>query len=277
MNLKQGARSLLREPLVHFLLAGAAIFAIWSNVPPDPGERRIVVSEARVTRLVDRWLETYHRPPTPEEVDGMIREDVKDQVYYREAQRLGLDRDDEVVIKRMRNKLESIAMSDVQAATPSDAELQKLLDQNPAKYAPNPVYAFDQLYFGDDTPANRAAASAALAKLKAGADPRGLGKPIPLPMHFDGDTSADIADQLGDDFAGALLKLPVGQWTGPVTSGVGLHLVRIDKRVLPPKPTLDKVRQQVENDWRAAKSKQAIDKAFNEMVKGYDVVIEKPR
>lgn len=277
MTLKQGARALLREPLVHFLLAGAAIFAIWSNVPPDPGERRIVVSEARVTRLVDRWLETYHRPPTPDEIDGMIRDDVKDQVYYREAQRLGLDRDDEVVIKRMRNKMESLAMSDVQAATPSDAELQALLDKDPAKYAPNPVFAFDQVYLGDDTPANRAAASAALARLKAGGDPASVGKPIPLPMHFDGDSSADIADQLGDDFAGALLKLPEGQWTGPVTSGVGLHLVRVDKRVLPRKPRLDEVHQRVENDWRSAKSRQAMDKAFDEMIKGYDVVIEKPR
>ncbi|WP_338465568.1 peptidylprolyl isomerase [Novosphingobium sp. ZN18A2] len=277
MTLKQGARAMLREPLVHFLLAGAAIFAIWSNVPPDPGERRIVVSEAMVTRLVDRWMETYHRPPTQDEIDGMIRDDVKDQVYYREAQRLGLDRDDEVVIKRMRNKMESLAMSDAQAATPSDAELQALLDKDPAKYAPNPVYAFDQVYLGDDTPANRAAAKTALARLRAGADPRSIGKPIPLPMHFDGVSSADIADQLGDDFAGALLKLPEGQWTGPVTSGVGLHLVRIDKRVLPRKPTLDEVRQRVENDWRSARSKQAIDKAFNEMVNGYDVVIEKPR
>lgn len=277
MTFKDRARRLVREPLVHFLLAGAVIFAVWSNVPPDPGERRVVVDEARVTRLVDRWIETYHRPPTPEEIDGLIRDDVKDQVYYREAQRLGLDRDDEVVVRRMRTKMESLAMSDVQAARPGDADLQALIDKNPARYAALPVYAFDQVYLGDDTPATRAVAAAALARLNAGAGPESATRPIPLPVHFDDASAADVADQLGDGFAASLLRLPQGQWTGPVASGVGLHLVRIDKRILPPKPKLADVRQKVENDWRAAKSKAAVDKAFDDMVKGYDVVIEKPR
>lgn len=277
MTFKERARRVAREPLVHFLLAGAVIFAVWSNVPPDPGERRVVVDEARVTRLVDRWIATYHRPPTDAEVDGLIRDDVKDQVYYREAQRLGLDRDDEVVVRRMRTKMESLAMSDAQAAQPSDADLQALLDKDPAKYAPLPVYAFDQVYLGDDTPAARAGAKTALAALNGGAAPAGVSKPIPLPVHFDDANSADVADQFGDDFAASLLKLPQGQWAGPVKSGVGLHLVRIDKRVRPPKPRLADVRQRVENDWRSAKSQAAIDKAFDDMVRGYDVVIEKPR
>jgi hypothetical protein len=270
-------RAALREPLVHFLLAGAVIFAVFSNVAPDPGERRIVVDEAQVTRLVDRWVASYQRAPSPEEVDGLIREYVADQVYYREALRLGLDRDDEVVMRRMRNKMESLATANAEAATPTDASLQALIDRDPARYAGDPSYDFAQVYLGEDTPANRAAAATTLKSLQGGADLARMGQPAALPARLTAASRSAIAEQFGDGFAAALATLPQERWTGPVVSGFGLHLVRVTKVVAPPPPTLASVRRQVENDWRADAVRTAREKTFRALLEGYDVVIEKPR
>lgn len=267
---------MLGEPLVHFLLAGAAVFAVFSQVPPDPGERRIVVGEEQVARLVDRWMASYRRPPSPEELDGLIRDYVADQVYYREALRLGLDQDDEVVIRRMRTKMEALATARADAAMPTDAALEELIAANPARYAGEPVYDFEQAYLGPDTPQVRAGAAGARSRLAGGAAPGSLGPPIPLPARFAAASQASIAEQFGDEFARSLADVPLDQWSGPVRSGIGLHLVRIGRRTLPPPPRLAEIRQRVENDWRAGEVRKARERALAALIEGYDVEIERP-
>lgn len=271
------AAALLREPLLHFLAAGALLFVVMSGRPPEAGERRIVVDEAVVAGLVNNYVQAFRRPPSKEELDGMIRDYVRGEVYYREALRLGLDQDDEVIKKRLRNKMLAIAGAEAEATRPSDADLQALLDKNPARYAAPPRYTLEQRYLGADTPALRAAITAQLAALKPGAEPNLPGEPIPLPGSIDGAPLIDIATQFGDDFAAALEKAPAGRWTGPVPSGFGLHLVKVIRRDNPPPPKLTDVRQQLENDWRSAAVRKAEEDNLNALLKGYDVVIEKPK
>lgn len=272
MTVKDRAASWLREPLVHFLLAGALVFAVLSGRPPDPGERRIVVDEALVTRLADRWAQAYRRAPSPDELDGLIADYVREQVYYREALRLGLDRDDEVVVKRMRNKMLAMASADAEAREPSDAELQALLDKDPARYAGEARYTLNQVYLGGDA----TGAPALLAKLRAGASPNGLGAVAPLPQRFTAAGASDLAETFGDDFPAALDKLTPGEWTGPVQSGLGYHLIRLDRRDAAPVPRLADVRQRLENDWRSAAVAKAEDDNYRKLLEGYEVKIEKP-
>lgn len=275
MTLKELGRRWLKEPLVHFLIAGALVFWLLSGRAPDLGERRIVVNEAVVSGLVQRFYDSFHRQPSQDEIDGLIRDYVADQVYYREALRLGLDREDEVVVRRMRRKMEALAVSDAEAATPSDAELQALLDKDPARYVLDPRTSFDQIYLGADTDETRRAADAKLASLRAGGSAEGV--PAPLPAHLDGATGSTISATFGDEFAIALRTLPPGQWSGPIASGLGLHLVRVTARVAPQKPTLASVHQRLENDWRAAAITKAQADDYARILKGYDVVIEKPK
>lgn len=277
MNFRMRAAELLREPLVHFLLAGLAVYALLSGRAPDVGERRIVVDEAVVSRLADRWVQTYRRPPSREEIDGLIRDHVRDEVYYREALRLGLDRDDEVVRRRMRSKLAATATAAAEAAVPTDSELQALLDRDPARYAALPRVTFEQVYLGTDSPEARRTATATLDRLRKGAPSSGLGTPAPLPRCIDGKPLDEVAAEFGDEFSEALRSLPAGQWSGPVPSGVGLHLVRLEQRSIPAAPQLVDVRQRLENDWRSARIKAAEQEALRRMMEGYDVVIEAPR
>ena len=270
------AAALLREPLVHFLVLGALVFVAMAGRAPDLGERRIIVDEPVVAGLVNHHVRAFRRPPTAEELDGLIRDHVRGEVYYREALRLGLDTDDEVVKKRLRNKMLAIAGAEAEAAQPSDAELQALLDADPARYAAPPRYRLEQIYLGPDAPALRAAAAAEIGRIPKGARPGITTQPLPLPARFDDASQTDLAEQLGDDFATALARLPVGTWMGPVVSGFGLHLVRIDQRVQPPPPRLADVRQRLENDWRSSAIRKAQDAHLQQLLDSYDVEIRRP-
>ena len=275
MTIKDTARRLIKEPLVHFLIAGALVFTLLSGRAPDLGERRIVVDERVVGGLVSRFYDSFRRMPTKGETDGLIRDWVQDQVYYREALALGLDEGDEVVVRRMRRKLESLAVADAETKTPSDAELQALIDKDPARYAEDPLTSFEQIFLGADTPDTRRTAEQQLPILRSGGTVPIL--PIPIPGKFSDASSADIAAQFGDEFTLALRGQPTGQWSGPVASGLGLHIVRVTKRGAAQPPVLVKVRQRVENDWRAAATTKAQSDAYARILKGYDVMIELPK
>ena len=271
MDLKTLGQRLIKEPLFHFLLAGVAVFWALSGRPPDLGERRIVVDQVVVAALAQRYFDSFHRMPSPDEIDGMIRDYVADQVYYREALRLGLDQGDEVVVRRMRRKLETMAVADAESAEPGDSELQALIDKDPAHYSSDPQTTLDQIYLGADTPQNRALADARLAELRQGKVVSGV--PAPLPAHLNKASAGDISGQFGDEFTLAIRALPLGQWQGPVASGLGLHLVRVTARDAPVRPSLATLRQRVTNDWRAAAIQKAQGQAYADMLKGYDVVI----
>ena len=275
MDFRATARALFKEPLVHFLIAGAAVFWLLSGRAPDLGERRIVVDKAVVGAMVERFYGSFHRLPSPDETDGMIRDYVADQVYYREALRLGLDQGDEVVVRRMRRKLESLAVADAETAEPGDAQLQALIGKDPARYAEDPRTSFEQVYLGADTPEGRAKANVQLADLRGGKAISG--QPAALPAKLDSASASDISGLFGDEFTLALRDLPVGQWQGPVASGLGLHLVRVSTRAAPTTPSLAKVRQRVTNDWRAAAIAKAQAEAYQKMLGGYVLAIELPK
>ena len=184
-------RPMLAEPVTHFLLAGLVVYALLAGRAPDLGERRILVNRSVVTALVQRWQDSFHYPPSQSEIDGLIRDYVADQVYYREALRLGLDKDDEVVVRRMRRKLEQAAASEAETRTPADRELQALIDKDPARYAAEPRLSFEQIYLGADSPATRATAAQGLDRLARGEVVAGL--PAPLERAFAGLDSGTIA------------------------------------------------------------------------------------
>lgn len=279
MQIRRFMARAFREPLTHFLLAGLAIFIFFGLFAgeADVGDRRIIVNEAQVRRLADQWSQTWQRSPNADELDGLIRDYIKEEIYYREALRLGLDKDDVVVRRRLRSKMEFLANSEAETAAPDEAELQAWLDKYPAKYATDPVYSFDQVYVSTNSGDPEAKARAILKQLQAGAKPGSLGDPLALPRSLERARGFDIDRQYGDAFATALKALPVGKWSGPVVSGFGLHLIRVRHVELPRKPRLVDVRQAVENDWREATREDRENRAYQALLDGYRIEIEKPK
>lgn len=273
-------KRMLREPLVHFLIAGLAVFSLNAlrDAPIDPSSRTITIDEARVQRLSDNFVQSWQRPPNRAELDALIRDYIREEVYYREALRLGLDQDDPVVRRRLGSKMEFLARSDAESAAPDDATLQAWLDRNPAKYAGDSTYSFDQIYVGGNDPsAARRRALSIQAALASGASPEGMGDPLAVPHEMDKATYTDISRAFGDNFAAALGSLPAGRWIGPVASGFGTHVVRVRAMAKPTRPRLADVRQQVENDWREATIKAREARAYQALLDGYTIKIARPR
>jgi peptidyl-prolyl cis-trans isomerase C len=270
----------LHEPLVHFLIAGAAIFAFytWRGDTVSASDRQITVSEAQVLRLANIWSQTWQRPPSANELDGLIRDYIKEEVYYREAIRLGLDTDDAIVRRRLRAKMEFLASSEAETMVASDAVLQAWLDAYPARYATDPLISFQSVYVSTsgDEAAALSRARILLSQLQSGVAPQGLGDSISLPKNLTRATAEAIDRQFGEAFAAKLITLPRGVWSGPVTSGFGLHLVRIDAVGAAHAPNLAEVRQRVENDWRSATRLARENQAYQTLLDGYDIKIERP-
>jgi parvulin-like peptidyl-prolyl isomerase len=280
-RLRARAAAMIREPFLHFVVLGLLIFAFnaWRGAVGDPADRHIVVTQAEVQRLVGQWMQTWQRPPTATEVDELIRDHVKEEVYYREALHMGLDRNDEVVRRRMRAKMEFLAVSQLEQQQPTDATLQAWLDGHAAQYAPGATFSLDQIYVAARPGDGRAGARAAdiLRRLQQGADWRHLGDRLDAPASLEGADSASLKATFGPEFASALARMPVGHWSGPTRSGLGLHLVRIRKATPGRAPRLSEVRQAVENDWRAATLARREAEGYQALLNAYDVRIEKPR
>lgn len=282
MSVRAGglAARLLREPLLHFLVLGAALFGLFAGVgrEGDPAERRIVVTAGTVRHLSALFERTWRRPPTPAELEGLVADHVREEILYREALALGLDRDDVIVRRRMRQKLELMAEGLGRSREPGDEELAAFAAARPERYAIEPRVTFRHVYVSRDRHGDEAdtVAERWLAELGAGADPAGLGDPLPLPATFTDVSLSEAGRQLGDAFAARLGELPLGVWAGPVRSGLGLHLVRVEARSEARVPAIEEIRDAVVRDWRAAQAEAASAEMLRALRARYEVVIEAP-
>ncbi|MDY7097106.1 MAG: peptidylprolyl isomerase [Pseudomonadota bacterium] len=257
-----------REPLVHFLAAGAVLFAgltLFGGDAVDPADRTISVGPAQQARIASQFEKTMGRPPTDAELDAGIESYVRDEVLYREALRLGLDQDDAVVRRRLVAKMDLAATAAVEAAEPDDATLQAFLDANADRYSAAILATFDQRYFTDE--------GAARAALASGNDP--AGEAISLPASMEEASRSEIEVRFGRNFAIALERLePDNQWQGPVPSGFGWHVVRL--RSLNSAPAdFEALRERLSNDWRSQQIADRKAQAFDILREAYRVEIDR--
>ena len=190
----------LREPLLHFLLVGAALFLLFHFLSGGRSEapREIVVGEARVEALAENFAKTWMRPPTAQELKGLADDYVAEEVYYREAIAMGLDRDDTVIRRRLRQKMEFISEDLASAVQPTDAQLQEYLERHADKFVRASRLTFQQVFFSGEKRGQDASRDAErlLAELQAGrgpANPLDAGDPTLLPaVHGVGVAAGDL-------------------------------------------------------------------------------------
>jgi hypothetical protein len=241
--------------------------------------REIVVTMARVEALAENFAKTWMRPPTPEEMKGLVDDYVAEEVFYREAIAMGLDSDDTVIRRRLRQKMEFISEDVASAVPPTEADLQSFLERHAEKFLEPPRLTFQQVFFSAERrgDAARPDSERLLAELVAGrgpAVPQEAGDPTLLPAAMESAAPQEIANTFGTEFAQSVADAPVGQWTGPLQSGFGLHLVRVDRREAGAAPTLEQIRPIVQREWEAEQRK-SVNEAFLAKLKSkYDIRIE---
>jgi len=254
-------RRLIREPLVHFMAIGAVIFAVHAyrtaGLQLEAPRDRIVITSGRVAQLAQVFSKTWQRPPTPLELNGLIQAFVKEEVYYREAVKLGLDRDDTLIRRRMQQKMEFLTEPGEEALNPTDDELEAFLAENREAFHVEPRVAFDQVFIRPEKVAGAiephvAELLKAVRSASSDADIRQLGHPTMLPSSLRLAPLSQIDRNFGNGFGEQLARLAKNVWSGPVKSTYGLHLVRVTEKTEGYDPTLAEVRQAVEVKWRTA-------------------------
>lgn len=273
-------RRLITEPLVHFVLLGAALFGLYALVSGDDASPagQIVVSEGRIRNLAETFARTWQRPPTAEELDGLVEDFIREEVLYREAVALGLDRDDTVIRRRLRQKLEFVS-EDAAAVEPTEAELAAFLAENADAYRVESRLTFVQVYLDAGKRGQRLETDAAglLEALRGGrAVPGEAGDSIMLEPRYVDATETDLDRLFGAEFAAALRDAPAGAWFGPVRSGYGAHLVLIEQRTPGRPAALGEVRDAVARDWATAGRQRQLEAQYRELRSRYVVRIEAP-
>jgi parvulin-like peptidyl-prolyl isomerase len=270
-----------KDPLIHFMLIGAGIFLLyfWQADDDVPRPDQIVFTEDRIDQLINLWERQWQRLPTQRELKGLIEQQIREEVLYREALAMGLDKNDMVVRRRMSQKMEFISNDLASLAEPDDAQLQTYLDQNPEIFTIPGRISYSQVYLDPDKRGEQVYKDAELllaelSQQTVDEDASMVGDPFMGGYYFTDETGFGVGRIFGTAFAQTLFELPVGVWTGPVESGYGLHLVRIDSRKNPQTPPLEQVRDKVRMDWVSEQQRKTNDMLYAELRKRYEIIIE---
>ena len=275
-------RRLLAEPLLHFLLLAAVLFgleATFRRAPtPDADGAELVVGRERIAGLADAFARQWGRAPADDELATMVQDFVREEVLMREALRLGLDRDDAIVRRRLAQKMEFLSEDLVAMAPPTDDDLRAFLAANPERFRTPARFTFAQVHLDPARrrDALRGDADALLGALRAGGDARGMGDGRVLDPEQRDVARRDVEATFGPEFAARLAELPVGDWQGPIPSAYGVHLVRVERRQPGEVPPLADVRDAVAREWTAARRAELKRAQLEGLLARYRVTIEMP-
>jgi hypothetical protein len=270
---------LTREPLVHFFLLAAIIFAaygLFAGTSQTIGGR-IEVTRVKVEQLAGLYEKVWQRPPTQDELKGLVDDYVKEEILVREAVRLGLDEDDTIIRRRLRMKMEFLNDAVAPATQPTDSELAAYLEKTAGKFREPPRIAFEQVYINQ---AKRGAsarpdAEALLVSLQGNvAGAAGAGDTTLLPAAMEPSDQPTIAGTFGVEFAEAIAALAPGQWHGPIASSIGLHLVKVTDQVAGRLPPMEEIRADVAREWMNERRAEAERQRLDELLTRYTVTIE---
>ncbi|MEM9634239.1 MAG: peptidylprolyl isomerase [Pseudomonadota bacterium] len=269
---------LMRQPLLHFLVLGACIFAIYDLVSPyasvgggEP-DSEILVTRLQVDRMKTEFEAIWQRPPTPDEQQALVDNFIREEVLVREAMKLGLDQDDAVLRRRLVQKMEFLAASAARSRTPAEAELETFFLENQKKYVQPGRISFEQIYLGEA--ADEAQVEEIQTALRDGAPAEDLGNRTLLPFSLGWSAPAKVDGLFGEGVFDSLIALEGKDWQGPLKSGYGYHLVRILDRQAPRHLTFDEARKFVSEDWSLQQYNQLKAQQLEELGSAYTIIRE---
>ncbi|AUW42663.1 peptidyl-prolyl cis-trans isomerase [Rhizobium leguminosarum] len=275
-------KTIIREPLVHFLLLGVTVFGLYSAVNRSPvaaDGQVIELGQGELGQLFESFSRTWQRPPTESEFVTLVDSRVKEEVFYREGLKMGLDKDDTLVRRRMQQKMEFLLEPSGEELTPKEGELEAYLAANAGKFRTQDRLAFRQIFFdgkgSSESTVERA--KIVLAHLEtAAASEETAGDPTLLPERMELSDADVVASIFGKDFVAALKLVPEGEWVGPLNSPFGGHLVYVDEKKDGGTPPLADVREAVRLDWESGRRAQIAARRYDDMKKHYEVRVVWP-
>ena len=277
-------KRILREPLLHFLLLGAGLFALYSalNRNTELPRDRIVISAGQFENFTETFARTWQRPPTAEELKGLVDQYVQEEMLSREAIKLGLDENDTVIRRRLQQKMEFIVEDLAATKPPTDDELAEYFARHPDAFRSEPQFTFRHVFLSPEKRGQNLAgdASALLAQLRTpgfSEDLGAVGDNLLLPAGFKDAAARRVEADFGKEFAAQLATLKTGEWTGPIRSGYGVHLILLEGRTDARLPALAEVRDQVAREFISSRRLAAHQKFLEDLLTKYEVSIDWPK
>ncbi len=274
---------LFTEPLIQFLMIGACIYGAYAmfGTPEENFRNTLVhVDSKRINGFISEWESRWKRPPTRQEVDGLIQSYIREEVLYRQAVDMGLNEDDPVTRRRMAQKLEFLTSDLAMMVQPEEGELEAYFKENQSSYRQPDRISFSQVYFDPDAREDTTLDDAAtvLAQLQAAGVPDEAslqaGDRFMLQNSFQSASETDVARQMGSGFAGSVMKLQAGQWHGPVFSGYGVHLVYVSDKQISPAAVFEDVEAIVLENWQIEKRVQFNADFLESLKSRYEIVLD---
>jgi len=272
---------LIRAPLFHFVILGFLLFGLYARygARTESASKEIVVSAPQIELLSSLWKRQWRRPPTPQELDGLIQSFIREEVLYREALAMGLDRDDTVVRRRLAQKIEFLVQDLATQGEPSEQQLRAFFEEHPEIFEEPARITFSHVYINVDQHGgdSETVAKEVLARLEAGGDPDVLGDRFMLQRDYLRKSPSEVARHFGSQFAEEVFEIAPGTWQGPVPSGYGLHLVLVESLEDSFLPPLEDVRGEVRDEFLSFKRREVDELFYSRLREGYEIVIEEPR
>jgi peptidyl-prolyl cis-trans isomerase C len=258
------------------------LYGAFAESLPEQDDKTIVVTAGELEWMQTSWQKRWNRPPTEKEFDGLVQQYIKETVLYREALTMGLNQHDQVIRRRLAQKLEFLAKDLVALTPPTDEELTTYFDEHRDRYQAPVRYTFTQVFIDPDKRGDATLGDAEAIKAKLIAqgdaidDPGALGDDFMLQNYYPEKDGLEVQKLFGSGFTESLTELAPGQWHGPVLSGYGTHLVYVHSINEPPAPVFAEVLERVTQDWKSEKGEELNEQFYASLRDTYTIVIEEP-
>ena len=272
--------SLLKDPLIHFLLLGGCLFAVFYGRGDSGDSERpaIYISSEQLEQLTQAWRVLQGREPTDAELAELIEPTIRDEVMYREALALGLDVDDDEVRTRLIEKMQYVTQDVADPEPASEQALRAFFDASPQRFQIPETVTFEQIFFSPSQRGDtiQGDVAAALAQLNAGGGRTGLGDRTPLQDRFRDSARERIRILFGETLTSAVFSSQPDVWSGPYASDFGLHVIRLIERSEARQPSFAEARERALQLFAEDTRQRANEASYTNIRSRYDIVIDWP-
>ncbi len=271
-------KKLLKEPFFHFIGIGIVLFLLYGLVNKQTDSKNtILINDFDINKILVGWEMQWKRPPTEKELQNLIAQNIKQEIFYQEALKMNLDHNDEIIKRRLAQKMQFLSADIASIKEPTEKELQKYYQEHADKYLTSPSYSLYQIAFTPDKRSDNYKDAAATLKQFPEAtfdEMKNWGDKLPFSYNFTNITSNELALQLGSKFSNGLVEQEMNKWIGPIPSGFGYHLVYITKKTDPNLPEFNMRKNDVIRDFEYDKQQEVNDLIYDELKKKYNIEID---
>ena len=271
-------QKIMKEPLLHFIVLGAVFFIVYGLFNTGQTKDEIIIDDIELNRMVSLWETQWRRSPTPEELGSIVEQHIRQEIFYKEALRMNLDHNDEVVKRRMAQKMDFLS-NDLNAlvAAPSESKLQLFYDKHKDDYKKTDSYSFHQVIFSPELHEDNVAHAASVLKENGQASVEVMqtkGDPLPLPFNYDDVDTDRLKAELGENFSSSLNEMPLNMWAGPINSVFGVHLIYMTIKEEGRIPEISEIKEELQREYTFEREQETRDMIYEELKGNYSIMIQ---